>query len=238
MTASAIERDAAIFESPDDRLLIKMEADADPAFAKVLQSMLKDGVAGEERVVQFAQKAVVNELDPRQFPETKGAWPKLRAKVRQLVDELPGAIIRHIDQMPPEKRVAAAQALREGKDFDFPPITLGELGQFDIIGSIVGAVAGAATSVYGSYLQSSTQRSIVNMELSAQQKEVDAQLAMANAQKAMAAASASQAGILPALPTAITQPIQAAASALGTDIGGVPLWMLLLGLYLSFHQAK
>lgn len=234
-TSQVLDREAAIFDSPDDRLLIKREADADPAFGRRLLTILQSP-DGEEKVATFAKMAALNEIDPRQFPETAGSWPKLRAATRQLVAELPNAIITHIEGMPLEERLAAIQAIENGDSFPFAKLSLGELGQWDIIGSIVGAVAGAATSVYNNKLQTDTARQIAKMQLEAQQAQINAQISMANAQQAMANANVAM------LPAAIQAPVQVAqqaiqsvASVLQSDMGGgVPLWMLALGVYLFF----
>jgi hypothetical protein len=234
-TNQTLEREAAIFESPDDRLLIKRESDADPKFGRLLLTMLQ-GPDGEEHVATFAKMAALNEIDPRQFPETAGTWPKLRAATRQLVAELPKAIIKHIEGMPLEERLAALQSIQNGDSFPFQKVSLGDLGQWDIIGSIVGAVAGAATSVYNNKLQTDTARQIAKMQLDAQQAQINAQISMANAQQAMANANVAM------LPAAVQAPVQAAQQAISTvanaltmDMGGgVPLWMLALGVYLFF----
>ncbi len=231
-----LETETAIFDSPDDRLLIRREASADPRFARKVAQMLREP-DGEEKVAIFAKQAILNELDPRQFPETRGYWTLLRTTARKIVDELPAAIARGVAKMTPAEREHAAQMVKAGGTPLLVP-NIGELGQFEIIGSLVGAVAGAASSIYGNYLMTSTQKQIASMQLDAQQKQLDAQIAMANAQIAMSNAKAAQAAEASILPAAIVQPVQAVASALSTEVAGLPLWLLILGSVFALKYGK
>lgn len=222
--AAVLDREAAVFDSPDDRALIRREAAADASFGRKIAQMLR-APDGEERVAVFAKQAVLNEIDPKQFPQTRGSWNLLRAATRKLMEELPPAIVASVSKMPLQDRAKALEAIQSGQAFPFKPVTLGELGQFEIVGSLINSVAGAAATAYSAYLNSSTQKQIADMQLEAQKRQLQAQMAMANAQTAMANAS-------------ISQPIQSALSTLQMDMGGIPLWMLALGVYLFFKYKE
>lgn len=235
--AATIESGAAVFDKPDDRTLIKREAQADPAFAKLVASMLR-GSDGERKVAEFAKQAVLNELNPAQFPETKGYWMMLRKAVRRVTDELPKAMAATVNTMTPEQMEAAYKASLTGS-VNFNPKMLGELGdlgQFEIIGSIVGSLVQAGSSVYSSYLQNRTQQQIANLQFQTQQAQLNAQMDMAKAQQAIANAQASQAAS--SLPAAIQQPVQAVASVLSSDVGGIPLWLIGLGIAFALKFGK
>lgn len=244
-TAAPVEDQAMVFDSPDDRRLISAEAAADPAFARKLSAMLS-GPDGEKAVVMYARRAVLNELDPSLYPETRGQWPKLRSAVSKLIVELPRAITDAIDRMPLEERTRALEELSKVKSVG-EVLGLGDLGQWEIIGSLVGAVAGAATSIYNTKLQTDTAKQIANMQLQANEQAIQAQIAQSNAQRAIANAQTAQAlqqtlpppiataaqNVISALPSAIQAPVSSIVGALSTDIGGgIPIWMVGLGIYL------
>lgn len=241
----ALEEKAAVFQSPDDRRLISAEASSDPAFARELSRMLSLP-DGEKRVVDYAKKAVLNELNPGLYPETSRKWPKLRKAVSLLVSELPGAIVDSIDRLPLSERTAALAALARGEGV-VAPISLGDLGQFEIIGSLIGSIAGAAASIYNTKLQTSTARQIADMQLRANEQAIQAQTAEAQARTAIANAQVAQAlqqtlpapvanaasSVIASLPPVIGGPVGTLVTALSTDIGGgIPIWMAGLGIYL------
>lgn len=233
---ATIEQAVTVFDKPDDRTLIKREAQADPRLAKVVAVMLREP-DGERKVAEFAKAAVLNELNPKLFPETKGYWNLLRNSIRKVTEEMPRAIAATVARMTPEERAQAVKDVEAGRVPTFNPKMLGELGdlgQFEIIGSLVGSLVQAGASAYGAYVTNSTQRQIANMQLQAQQAQLNAQMDMARAQQAIAAAQAQQSII----PEAIQQPVQAVASALSTDIGGMPLWFIAILGFFVLKYAK
>jgi gas vesicle protein len=213
------------FESSDDRELIRSEAEADPVFAKRLWVTLSMP-DGEKRVALSARKAVANEFDPKLYPETRETWKKLRATVRDLV-EFAANSVRGID-FGPEIRKAAVSRLHG----------LGELGQWDIIGSIVGAVAGAASNIYTANLQASTTRQIQSEQLAAQMAQIQAQESMARAQAAMANAQIAQTGAPGQVASATSGIASNVMDTLSQPIvGGIPLWAVLLGVFFFAEKA-
>jgi hypothetical protein len=242
-----LDQKALVFDSPDDRRLIAAEAASDPAFARKLSAMLSLP-DGEQRVVMYARKAVLNELNPASYPETRGQWPKLRSAVSKLIVELPRAITDIIDRMPVDQRIAAISKIRETGDVA-GVLGLGDLGQWEIIGQLVGAVAGAATSVYNTRLQATTSKQIADMQLQANMAQIKAQEDMAQAQIAISNAQVAQAlkatlpapiagaaqSAISALPAVLQGPVSSVVAAISTDIGGgIPLWLPALGIYLFF----
>lgn len=244
MMGSTVEEEVQVFDSPDDRTLIATEAAADPAFAKKITAMLSQP-DGEKQVVMYARKAIINQLDPSSYPETKGQWPKLRSAVAKLSEEIPKAIVDHVDSLPLDERVAALESIAaKGAAFT---AGLGELGQLDIISSLIGTVVSAGVSVYNAQLVASTQQKIAANQLQANELAIQANEDMANAQTAIAKAQAAQAvqatlpapaasavqQVIEALPTSVQAPVAGLVTMLSTDVGGgIPLWLVGLVAYL------
>jgi hypothetical protein len=245
MPAAVSDEEALVFDSPDDRRLIATEAASDPSFAKKISSMLAKP-DGEKQVVMYARRAIINELNPSLYQETVGQWPKLRSAVSKLMIELPKAITSNIDQLPMDKRAQAIEAL-SSMGSSPSSIGIGDLGQFDIIASLIGTLASATASVYSASIVSSTQKQIAADQLAANEQEIQAQEAAANAQTAVAKAQAAQAvqatlpapaagavqQVIEALPTSLQAPVANIVSMLSTDMGGgIPLWLVGVGVYL------
>ena len=119
------EERVSIFDSKYDRSLLLSEAKLDPAFGRRIEKTLALP-DGEMRVAMSARRAFVNELDPRLYPESKGTWKALRS----LTPSLMKSAMKVIESGDP-KALAG----------------LGDLGQWDIIGQIAGAVVQAGASV-------------------------------------------------------------------------------------------
>lgn len=248
MLGSTIEDDVLIFDSPDDRRLIQIEAAADPAFARKIDAMLSKP-DGEKQVVMYARKAIVNELDPKAYPETRGQWPKLRSAVAKLSTEIPKAIVDYVDSLPIEDRVKALDSISV-KAASFTA-GLGELGQLDIIASLIGTVVNAGVSVYNAQVISSTQQQIAQKQLQANELAIQANEDVANAQAAVAKAKAAQAvqATLPApvasavqsaiesLPSSLQIPVAGLVSLLSTDVGGgIPAWLVGVVIYMTARR--
>jgi hypothetical protein len=245
MLGSTVEEDVLVFDSPDDRHLIQVEAAADPAFAKKISAMLSRP-DGEKQVVMYARKAIVNELNPSAYPETRGQWPKLREAVSRLSTEIPKAIVDHVDSLPLEDRVKALESI--SSRVESLTASLGELGQLDIIASLIGTVVNAGVSVYNAQVISSTQKKIANQQLQANELEIQQSQDIANAQAAVAKAKAAQAvqatlpapaatavqNVIEALPTSLQAPVAGLVSLLSTDVGGgIPAWLVGVVIYMS-----
>lgn len=203
-----VEEKVRIFGSDLDRELLLEEA-RDPSFSKRLEATL-DLPDGERRVARSALKAVLNELDPRIFPETRGTWKRLRSMVPELMETI----------------------LKEVRENGVPKTLrgLGELGQFEIIGSLVGSLAQAGAAVYTSYNQQKTQEYIAKQQLNAQMSQIQAQQSIARAQASMASAQASM--------NPVGSAVSSALDAIQTPIAGIPLWMIAAGIFLAFFAEK
>ena len=216
---TAVESQVNIFRSKDDRDLILLEAKNDPEFERQLSEVLKLP-DGEEQVTISARKAFLNELSPDLYPEMAGHWPILRTVVTKAMDAVKNSTSQKVVTIDPK------------------PSGLGDLGQFDILGPLISAVAGAGASIYSASVQSSTQKQIANEQLQANMQEIQAQEAMAAAQKAIANAQTTQA-VQAVLPAALATPVAGAINALKADVGGgFQMWEVLLLGYFVVKELK
>ena len=217
----SVEQAVLIFDSPDDRTLLLEEAAGDPTFARRLEHTLSL-MDGEKKVAMSARRAIVNELSSNLYPETKGLWRKLRSVVRDLIDFTSHSIRQgNLDGRIRSDAVRRLQGL-------------GELGQWEILGQVVGAVVQAGASAYTAYNQADTAKQLQQMQIDAQMRAIQAQETIARAQAAMAASQAQQAAALAPAGGALTSVMNAAS----TPIMGVPLWAVAIGLYFLAEKAK
>lgn len=180
-----------------DRNVVAAEASADPAFCARLSRVMKTDPNWVHTISDSAKKAIANELDPKKFPESHGMWPKLRELSRIMVAKITSTVSR---SGSPEVAAKAVSGLGG----------LGDLGQWDIVASLVGAIGGAATSIYSAKLQTDTQKKIAQMQLDAQRAQITAQQNIAASQAAM-------------------NPLSSVTNILTKDVAGVPAWVILLG---------
>lgn len=215
-----VEQAVKIFDSQDDQTLLMEEAASDPVFAKRLKTTLAHP-DGEKRVTMSARRAIVNELNPNLYPETRGLWRRLRFIVRDLIDFTSNSIRQ--GNVEGKIRSDAVRRLQG----------LGDLGQWEILGQVVGAVVQAGSSVYTSYNQAETARKLQQMQIDAQMRAIQSQETIARAQAAMAASQAQQAASLAPAQSAVTSVVD----AVSTPIMGVPLWAVAIGLYFLAEKA-
>ena len=197
-----------------DRRQIAEEIKANPPFGAWIKAMLRDP-DGERLVALSAQKAVANEFNPRLYPETKGQWVTLRRRAVELARSLPDVIDRELERVPFAEKMRIVRAIAAGRrpSVEVSVAGLGDLGQFEIIGTIVSSIAGAASTVYTNRVTTSAQKDIAKIQATTAMKDLDTQIKLAEAQKAVAAAQAAQGGVLT------------------KDIGGgIPLWVLPVAL--------
>ena len=197
-----------------DRRQISEEIAANPPFGARIKAMLRDP-DGERLVALSAQKAVANEFNPRLYPETKGQWVTLRRRAVELARSLPDVIDRELERVPFAEKMRIVRAIAAGRrpSVEVSVAGLGDLGQFEIIGTIVSSIAGAASTVYTNRVTTSAQKDIAKIQATTAMKDLDTQIKLAEAQKAVAAAQAAQGGVLT------------------KDIGGgIPLWVLPVAL--------
>jgi len=237
-----------------DRRLISEEMEANPSFGKRIAATLRRP-NGERLVALSAKKAIANEFDRSLFPETRGDWTQLRKHATALVHAMPGIIETEIDKLPLGLKMEMVRAIGRGEQpvIQFGIQGLNDLGQFEIIASLIGSVAGAASSIYGSKVTASAQKDIAKIQADTAMKDLQAQMNIANAQQAINQAKVAQQVAEAQKIEAQTAQIKAttAQAEVGTVVGtltkdiggGVPLWVLpmalgVLGLVLYFVFKK
>lgn len=163
--ACAIPLDKLSQIPTEDRQIVIDEANADPAFCEKLVRLMATNADWAHLVANSAKEAIVNELDPSRFGHRAGMWRKLRERLRAILKDVPGLV----------KKIEEYRAAGRSQG----------LGQWDIIGNLVGAIGGAAASIYGAKLTADTQKDIIKIQTDAAIKAANAQLATAQAQQAM-----------------------------------------------------
>jgi hypothetical protein len=204
-----------------DRQHIAAEAKASPAFGRKLDVMLRQP-AGEKMAAISARKAIANQFNPTLYPESRGEWPILRREATKLAEAMPGIVQQIVEKMPFSEKMAAVRLIAQGDSPRMVVASMGDLGQFEIIGSIIGTIAGGAASIYSSSITASAQRDIAAMQADTAIKSAQAQMAIASAQAAIQQAQAVQ----------MTQATASSTPAgfLTQDIGaGIPMWALPAG---------
>ena len=231
-----------------DHRLIAEEIDANPSFGKRLTAVL-DQPDGARLVSISAKKAIANEFDHTLFPESRGQWTRLRKRAHDLARAIPDIVEKEIDRLPFSQKMEMVRRIANGEQ---PTLMvgvqgMGDLGQFEIIASLIGSVAGAASSIYGAKITSSAQKDIAKIQAETAMKDLNTQMQLAEAQKAINAAKVAQAQEEAKKIEAQTAQIKAQTEQAKADIakaevgtvvgtltkdigGGVPLWVLPTGL--------
>lgn len=242
--------------TPGDREIIEKEIKSSPATAAMIQQFMDSG--GPHAVADFARRAFANEMDSKLFPETKGYWPELRATVQKLLVALPNAMRQAANEMSLDDKLKFAEQIAAGKKLrlqlaDYPVETLMGLGQFEIIGSIVSSVAGAASSVYSAKVVADAKKAIAKIQAETELKQLNVSMTLAKAQAAVQGAQGKiledvQSGKIPAEPGgaitatgpsgSVTATVKEPGGILNTKVAGLPLWSIGLtavgGLVLAF----
>jgi hypothetical protein len=196
-----------------DRKILIEEVNADPAFcAKVARAMATLPDWGHQ-IAASAKEAIANEMNPSKFRNRAGMWPRLRARAQALVEAVSAQLAKG--------KVPVGAARLSG---------LGDLGQWDIIASLVGSIGSAAANVYGSTVTARAQQDIARQQAQAAMQAAQANIAMANAATAMQSANA------------VINPVSSALQTITTStVAGIPLLALAIpavGLILYFVNKK
>jgi len=192
-----------------DRKVVVLEASSDPAFCAKLAKVMTTDPDWVHTISNSAKRAIANELDPKVFPGSRGTWPKLRELSRTVVGQIAAAVAKSGNPVVAAKAVAGLGGL-------------GDLGQWDIIASLVGSIGTAAVNVYGAGVTSRAQ-------VDAQRDQANAAIAIAQAQmNAQNAAAAMQAANAAANPlSAAANSVSSAVSAItSATVAGVPVLAL------------
>lgn len=221
-----------LFTNHDQRQMIE-EMDANPKFGEKLTAMLHDREA-VPLVMQSAKRAILNELNPREHPESKGEWLTLRKRFNVLVRELPGTIDKQVKAMTPAQRMAVVKAIAKHGTPSLqlgattPTTTAAPAPAGDMWGSIIGGIAQAAGTIYAAKITTDAQKDVAKIQAQTQQQTLAMQQQMAQGQAAIDAARAAAAGGgVPAMipgPGGQMIPNPAAAG------GGFPIWTIPVGI--------
>jgi len=170
-----------------DHRLLREEAAVSPAFGRKLEAMI-DRPNGVALLNDSARRAVLNELNPREYPKSKGEWTVLRKQMRILLRDIPKSIDESLSKLSLEEKTRMLEAYAMGgvqvhaQMAEYPVESLGQIAE------IIGAVVGAASSVYGAKLQSNTQKQIAKIQAAGEAKSLEANMTIAKAQMALQAA--------------------------------------------------
>ena len=216
----------------DDRQIVVEETSADPVFCRFVAKLMETQPDWAHRLSASAKAAADSVLNPSKRYGGQHAWPKLQARVRELSNEVAQQAQRLAAQLTPAERFALVKRIAAG-EFRVPKDLrgLGDLGQWDIIGSLVGSLATAGASLYGAKVTANAQEDIAKLQASAAMQGAQAQIAIAQAQASIAQAQAQ-----------VSSSISSAVSSLtSTTVAGVPIIVPILGavaigLWLAFGR--
>lgn len=207
-----------LFPNIDQRQMIE-EMDANPAFGKKLTAMLHDQNA-VPLVMQSAKRAILNELNPKEHPESKGEWTTLRKRFNLLVNDIPAAVDKQIKSMSPAQKMAVVKVIAQGGEIGLQlgaaaPVPAAPAAGGDMWGSIIGSIAQAAGSVYAAKITTDAQKDVAKIAANTATQTAAMQQQMAQSQLLIEAAKAKAAAV---------------GSALTSDVGGIPIWTIPVGL--------
>lgn len=174
-----------------DHRLLREEAAVNPAFGRKLEAMI-DRPNGAALLDDSARRAVLNELNSREYPQSKGEWTVLRKQMRLLLRDIPKAIDESISKLSLKEKVQVLEAYAKGgvqvhaQMAEYPVESLGQFAE------IIGAVVGAASSVYGAKLSADTAKQIAKIRAEGEARSLDVQTTIAKAQIAIQGAQMKQ----------------------------------------------
>jgi hypothetical protein len=207
----------------DDRQVILEETNADPAFCAAVAKCMATQPDWAHRISASAKQAIANEIDPTKYPERKGTWPRLRARTQDLLKSAKDQASSDVSKLTFDQKVAVVKKIAAGAVLPKSAPGLGSLGQWDIIGSLIGTAANIGAAVYSANVTASAQRDIAQMQTDQAIQSAQAQMAVANAQAAIAAANAQMSSNpLSSAAAAITSGVSAVTT--GT-VAGIPAWI-------------
>lgn len=177
----------------DKRQIIE-EIEENPTFGKKITAALHTH-GGDKAVVASAKRAVLNELNPKEFPQSKGEWITLRRRMRVLLRDIPAAIQSQVDRMTLAEKTTALMAIARGGAPDLQlgaeaPAATPAASTGSLWGGLIASVVGAAKDIYVARVDSSTQRSIANINAQGAAAQAAGAAQIAQAQAALVAAQA------------------------------------------------
>ena len=212
----------------DDRQILEEEAAADPAFCRVVLKMMSVDPQWDHNISASAKAAAENEINPSKG--RKGGWPRLRARVRDLISSVASQAVQAASQLTPAERFLTVKQIAAGQLKTKPPAMsgLGDLGQWDIIGSLVGNLVTVGAGIYGATVTADAQKDIAKLQANAAMQNAQAQIALANANAAIANAQVQMSPVSSAISTLTTSSIARIPVIVPVGIA------LALGLWLAF----
>ena len=222
----------------DDRQVILEETAANPAFCAAVAKCMATQPDWAHRISASAKQALANEIDPTKYPERKGTWPALRARARDLLNSAKDQAATAVSKMTFDQKVAVVKKIAAGTIIPKAAPGLSGLGQWDIIGSLIGTAANIGAAVYSANVTASAQRDIAQMQTDQAIQSAQAQMAVANAQAAIAQANA-QMSSSPI--SSVAASITSGVSALTTGtVAGLPAWVPLAagGVLIAYFLGK
>lgn len=223
------------FSSVDQRQILD-EIEANPSFGKKLEAWMRRP-DGAKLISDSARRAVLNEMYPKEHPESRGQWVTLRKRFAEILRDIPAAVNSHVAKMTPEQRIAVVRTMARGGHIDFglgattaPALTAPTAGGGDIWGSLIGGIANAAASIYSAKITSDAQKDVAKIAANTAAQQAAAQQQIAANQAAIEAARARAAG------GTVVDPVTGQVISTG---GGFPLWIIpvalgVIGLILFF----
>lgn len=208
----------------DDRKLLIEEASADRGFCSAVAALMRSDASWAHKLSQSAKDAIRNEINPRAPAYGRWRWPKLRARARALLAQIPSDIDRAVSKMTLPQKLEVVRKIASSPKGAKPVSGLGDLGQWDIIASLVGNIGTAAAGIYGAKVTTEAQKDIAQLQANAAMQSAQAQMALANAQAAVNSAQAQMSPVGSSV-----------ASVLTSTVGGVPMWLIPVGLFLAWR---
>lgn len=214
------------FSSLDQRQILN-EIEANPSFGKKLTAWMHQP-NGAKLISDSAKRAALNEMYPKEHPESRGEWITLRKRLAEILRDIPAAIQKNISKLTPEQRIAIVRTMGRGGHIEFglgattaPALTAPTTGGGDIWGSLIGGIAGAAASIYSAKITADATKDIAKIQAQTTAQQTAAQQQIAANQAAIDAARARAAG-------GTIDP--ATGQIIPSSGGGFPLWILPVGL--------
>lgn len=198
-----------------ERQLIAQELAASGSFEKHLAKLARSSNPCEA-IGNDALKAIANEFDPNEFPETVGQWKVLRGTIRDVVGNLHSVLMDSVNGLTPSQRQALIDSIMSG---DFSVIGLGAADApaaasgGDFLTTLIGTLGTSLTTIYGTKLQADAQQDIA---------KINAQTAQQNAAAVQAQAQLQQQALA-------AQQMMSGSVGMNTSVGGIPVWALAAG---------
>lgn len=205
-----------------ERKLIAQELATSDSFKKHFSNLLRasDPV---KAIGEDAMKAVVNEFNSKDYPETKGQWQVLRGTIRNVVGNIHSMLVESAKDLTPSERQRLIDSITAG---DFTSIGLGAdaaapvpAAGGDFLSSLIGTLGTSLTTIYGAQLQAHAAQNIAQINAQSAQNQAAAAQQTAQLQQQMAAAQAAMSGGSSSVSSGFMT---------GT-VGGIPTWALAAG---------